>query len=634
METDTDTSATSARRLIVYALASEGTEPGRAVERALSGLRPHAGRIVVVAASSVDMSDLDRLNGLVDASISVSAEHFSPDFYRLALARERLADWDEVLLTGDGWFGPMVDFDEVFDRMSRVEASHWQMIEDRHGPLREFPDQGFPRQSLPWTWTLLRRAAFESAAWEQYWREPGSSTGEDLVFTERLSEAGLRGAHAYTADAFGTDHPAVFSADLLLDAGCPILSRTLFGLYPPLLQQHAVLGRDVLRAAEIHGFPLEAVWPTLSRTVPAKALNTNAGMLEVLPRSSSPEPGPHRIAVIAYISDVTLAPELRDRLAHLPDGYDLIITTNDGVKARHLRGLWSDGSSDHGVRRLDVRVTPANPGRDMSDFFVACRDVILSDDYDLVVKVHARRKRSKTMNVRRYFRRYQWDNILGGSEHIRAIIALFEREPGLGMVFPPMLHIGYSTMGRGWGPYRKAALAVLAQLSVRVPQDLVSPLAPYGGMWVARPAALRALASQGWTYRDFRGPRESDLARVLERIVVPVAARDGFHARTVLSREHAAISHTALEFKADEMLAAAPGYPVDQITLLHRAGPTGRGGIVGLTRMYLRLNHRVLSRLLLPPMAAAEHVFHRTSRARHAARDILGRRGRPKIKKG
>ena len=64
------------------------------------------------------------------------------------------------------------------------------------------------------------------------------------------------------------------------------------------------------------------------------------------------------------------------------------------------------------MQAVDVRVTPASKGRDMSDFFVGCRDVLLSGDYDLIVKVHSRRKQHKTMNVRRYFRRYQYENLL------------------------------------------------------------------------------------------------------------------------------------------------------------------------------------------------------------------------------
>ena len=97
-----------------------------------------------------------------------------------------------------------------------------------------------------------------------------------------------------------------------------------------------------------------------------------------------------------------------------------------------------------------------------------------------------------------------------------------------------------------------------------------------------------------------------------ERLVVAAAAQRGFHSRTVLAASHAAISHTALDFKNDQMFATLRGYPLDAILLLQRAGHTGYGGIVGLARMYLRLNHRLIARAVLPVLAATQWVYERT----------------------
>ncbi len=619
-------------RLVVYALASRGAALDPAVRTALEGLREHAARLVVVTSTSVSDADRADLRRLADRVQVGSGDAFRAEFYSIALADESVDDFDEILFTGDSWFGPVGEFAPVLERMSAEDADFWRMVENRHGPLREFPRQGFPRQTWPWSWVMVRRTAVASAPWVEFWSSRRAATDDsdsEQLFVAALEAAGLRGGYAFTTADFPDEHPAIFSAELLMDAGCPIVDRSLFGLYPPFLQQHAIVGREIVGALEKHGYPLSSFWPTLARTVPPKALNTNAGMLDILPAAGLDPEWTPRIVVIAYVSDVALAPELREKLDNLPSGYDLVITTNDGVKARQLRAIW-ENAENRSYAHFEVRVTPAGGGRDMSDFFVACRDVILSDRYDLIVKVHARRNRGKTVNLRRYFRRYQWENLLDSPEHVAGIIRLFETEPGLGLVFPPMIHIGYSTMGRGWSVYRDAAAELLEEMRVTVPQDLVSPLAPYGAMWVARPAALRSLAARGWTYRDYRGPANRDLARVQERIVVSVAAQDGFHSRTVLTRSHAGISHTALEFKADEMLATTTGYPVDQVALMHRAGPTGRGGIVGLSRMYLRLNHPVISRAVLPPMALAERVFMSTQRARRTAVESLrGWRVRP-----
>ena len=85
-----------------------------------------------------------------------------------------------------------------------------------------------------------------------------------------------------------------------------MLGRAVFSLYPPFLHRFAVMGRDILEHVEALGFPMPLIWQNLARTVPPKTLNTNAGMLEVLPDtddSYDPE-RPFRIAAIAHVTDV------------------------------------------------------------------------------------------------------------------------------------------------------------------------------------------------------------------------------------------------------------------------------------------------------------------------------------------
>ena len=69
-----------------------------------------------------------------------------------------------------------------------------------------------------------------------------------------------------------------------------------------------------------------------------------------------------------------------------------------------------------------------------------------------------------------------------------------------------------------------------------------------------------------------------------ERVVPLAAGEVGFHTRTVLTTEHAAISHASLEYKVDQLSSTTPGYPVEQIQYFHRAGWMGAGGAVAMTR--------------------------------------------------
>ena len=605
----------SAQRMVIYATSRLRGKTDDYITLALRALRPLASCLIVVACGDLDDSTRLHLEDLCDEVVADGGD-FTPGLYKRILDEHAdvLADLDEVVLTGDSWFGPVHDLTQVVDRMQGEGVDFWEMIENRAGAPRAFPEQGFPGRLEPWTWTVVRRRLFTSRAWHDYWVSGDSgrqALEQESRFAAHFHSRGFSGTAAFASHDFGNDDPGTLSPDLLVQAGCPIVKRMPFTLYPPYLHQQAVIGRDIVATIGASGYPLSALWQHLARTVQPKALNTIAGMLEVpvgpADRAESPA---LKIVVVAHVSDVDQAPELFRRLASLPPGYDLVVTTPDGRKAVTLSGMLD--KLGPGAGSVDVRVTPANRGRDMADLFIACRDVLIPGRYDLVVKVHARRSRRKTMNVRRYFRRYQLDNLLGSPDHVAGILNLFDREPGLGLVFPPMMHIGYATMGRAWGAYREPAQKLFAELGIGVPVDRISPLAPFGGMWFARPEALRLLAQQRWLYRDYAKPgrqRYRDLARLQERAVTYAAAELGFHSRTVLTPEHAAISHTAIEFKADQLFSTTRGYPVDSILLIQRAGNTGYGGLVGLSRMYLRINHRILSRILLPPLAGAQWVY-------------------------
>lgn len=296
------------------------------------------------------------------------------------------------------------------------------------------------------------------------------------------------------------------------------------------------------------------------RTTEPRVLYTNAAMLEILPnRTVTYDPDrPMRTVVIVHVFHEEMTGELLDRIATLPGRFDLVITTSDETKAASIRTTVVR-RTDLAVDEMDVRVLPSNRGRDQSALYVGCRDVLLSGRYDLVVRIHSKRS-PQHEQVAAVFKRQQLDNLLLDREYAASVVALFQREPELGVVFPPMIHQGFRTMGSGWFMNRPRVELLCARLGISVPLDTGSPLAPYGGMFVARPEALRVLADELWDYDEY--PDESEygsdgtLAHAQERMVAYSAAHAGYLTRCVANAEYAAISHTLLEYKLDRLTAA------------------------------------------------------------------------------
>ncbi|MFD6697526.1 MULTISPECIES: rhamnan synthesis F family protein [unclassified Microbacterium] len=601
-----------ARRIVLFALHSDRGDADDATLHQLAALRPLAARLVAIVEPGLAAEGLAAVAEISDEVVGHDGAAVDARAYRTALQTVDVAPYEEVLFTGNGWFGPIGSFDDVVARMDASDAGVWRLMETTDHLPETFPMEGFPEALMPWTWTAARAEVVASQAWQEYWAV-AREDGED-AFAEVLAAQGVRSSTAFPATLGPRGNPGILAPGALLEAGCPVLLRAVFAQFPPLLDRFAVLVRPIVAEMDRRGYPVELLWRAVVRTTPPAALNALAGMLEVLPDASPARDeategsAPLRVVVLAHVPHLGFVDELAERLRQIPGSFDLVVTTTDGRKAAKLKERLRSSERDW-ARNAEVRVTWVPGGRDMGALLIGCRDILLSDRYDLVIRVHGREPRRKTLNIREYGRRYQLENLLSGPGYVQRIFDLFRAEPGLGMVFPPIVHIGYGTMGRGWGAYREPAEDLADVLGIAVPFDEVSPLAPYGGMWIGRPSALRIFAQHDWTVGDYHRSRRArwvELTRVQERLLGLAAAEAGYHCRTVLNREHAQISHTALEFKLDELSMTTRGYPVEQIHLLRRAGWTGYGGVVALTRMYINLNH--------PRIASVMQPLYRTAR--------------------
>lgn len=591
------------RRLLVYVVWDRRGGVDDFVAFALAGLREHASRVLVVVNGALTDEGRAKLEPVSDEILVRENVGFDIWAHKEALEHvgEGIAEFDEVVLTNDTWFGPVRPFGPVFEAMDAREVHFWGMTDHAREEPNPFTGKGVLPYHLQSFWIAVRREMFLSEEWASYWRDLPAMPSyfdavlkHEAVFTERFADAGFTHSVSYPCTDYDTRNPSLLNAGELLDRGCPVVKRRVFFQFPPYLDHFAVVGRWVLEKMIHFGYPVELALANLARTVPPKDLNTDAGLLSVLPEVdvSFDRSKPLRTVVVAHIFYDEMTDEILDRADTLPGEYDLVVTTPEAERAERIREVIA--RRPRRARQVDVRVVASNEGRDQSAFLIGCRDVLLGGAYDLVVKLHSKKTPQDGFNVGRHFKEQQYENLLNSAGYTANLLALFQREPGLGLVFPPTIHIGYPTMGRGWWS-NKPGFAVLAeQLGIRVPLDDLTPLAPYGSMFIARPEALRLLASHEWQYAQFGGAeayRDGGLAHILERMPVYAAGELGYHSRTVMTADQMAVSHTAFEFNFDELSSTIPGATYEQIEFLRLAGSTGNGRLRDFARIYMRLHH-------------------------------------------
>ena len=136
------------------------------------------------------------------------------------------------------------------------------------------------------------------------------------------------------------------------------------------------------------------------------------------------------------------------------------------------------------------------------------------------------------------------------------------------MVFPPVYHIAYPTLGHAWFANKERAAQEATRLGITVPLDDNTPLSAYGSFFIARPETLKLITSHGYRHEDF--PDESDyrdgaLTHVVERLVSYAVLNTGHHCREVMNAELAAINYSYLEYRAIAVGSKLPAYPRAQI---------------------------------------------------------------------
>jgi lipopolysaccharide biosynthesis protein len=590
------------RRLFVYVVWDRRGGVDDYVPYALAGMRAEAAHILVVVNGTLSQEGRAKLEPVCDDILV--RDNTGYDIWAQKEALEHVGDaiseFDEIILTNDTWFGPVRPYGPVLARMASRPVDFWGLSDHAREEPNPFTRKGVLHYHLQSFWIAVRRSMFLSEAWRAYWRDLPAMPDyfdavlkHEAVFTHHFATRGFHHDVAFPSADYPTDHPALFNPDLLLADGCPVLKRRPFFHYPPFLDRHAVIGRDIAKEVESYGYPVAMMWKNLARNVAPKILNADAGMLEVLPDVdvSSGSARALRIVAILHIFYTEMTDEMLDRVDTLPGAYDLVVTTPDADRAKTIADIIARRPRDG--RSVDIRVVASNAGRDQSAFLIGCRDILLDGGYDLVVKLHSKKTPQDGFNIGRHFKEQQFGNLLDSPGYTANLLALFQREPGLGLVYPPMIHIGYPTMGHAWWANKPGAEALCSELGIRVPLDDVSPLAPYGSMFVARPEALRLLVEHEWRYAQFGGAdayADGGLAHILERLPSYAAGESGYHTRTVATAEYMSISHTALEYKLDQLSSTLPGDTVDAIHYLRGVGQVGRGRLIDFARMYIRLH--------------------------------------------
>lgn len=493
-----------------------------------------------------------------------------------SIGYDKLADsYDEVILLNYTFFGPIFPFSELFNEMDSRECDFWGISDHSEVTPNPFTGRGVLPRHIQSHFIAARSRMLKSAEFRKYWQEmPMIRSYEDSVlthesrFTSHFESRGFTSSVYINKDDYPSLYPTFFDIKETIKNRSPILKRRLFFHNPLWMDANYVDLRgtmDIIKATS--SYDVNLINQNINRTVKPRDLYTNLEQLRILPteyhfrENYGDEKHNLSVAVVAHVYYSDMWDELYSFIKNIPCEFDLYISTSTQSDAEVLR--------EHTKKlkqNVDIRVVEENRGRDMSSLFITFKDVGLNDKYDYICRLHTKkmsedgfaRNEFSKVNV---FKHHLYENLLGTPEYISNLLGFMRNNSDIGIVCPPVMHIGNHTMGHGWGAVKTQVSALCKDLDIVVPLDDDTPVAVYGTMFWFKPQALRPLFQRNWKWNDF--DEEPVLAGegiipVLERVICCVAKNEGYSIYNVMTPGQAERNYTKLEFKHQKIMSTLP----------------------------------------------------------------------------
>jgi lipopolysaccharide biosynthesis protein len=577
------------KRLCIYATTGKETEQvrGRYVPYALKKYKEIAERVIVVTDIRADHPNFNEIDAVADLIVRSPNELIrgSLDGYRLGFAAvggEELASYDEIIFVDTVCYGPVYPLQPILDDPRRVSVDFWSAgFFTRKANRRIFEKIKLDQVMTLNFFTVNRRVAM-SPVFQEFMREDhvfrddvDYRVGGEYGLHLALERAGFKWGSFLSPDQIQTDEPLLYEAAELVRLGCPIVLRNIFSLDPLLADMQAVECRRVLAAlAENTDFDTAMIWESVLPYYPLRLIQSNMDDLRIF--DSEPAENPKRqwdlggkIAVVAHIYYVEMLPEFLELVAKVPCDFDFFISTSSPQHKQKIEeGL---KSFDCGGSKV-VRVVEQNRGRDMSSLFITFRDVMLSGEYAWALRLHSKRTPQMSWQIGQSFKRHLIENLVPSRRFVQCLFDLLEKPEyrNVGIVAPPVVHIGFGTLGHSWFANRKPVERLAKKLGIDVPLDSDTPVAVYGTMYWFRPEALAPMFRYDWKWEDYNAePHHIDggLAHVQERLICYCAQDQGFRTLALMSSAQAARSYLKLEYK-HQLLSSC--FPVRDIRLQYQ----------------------------------------------------------------
>lgn len=564
------------KRYAVYVFYDKNGKADRYCDFFLNGLKQEVDFLQVIVNGEIDKESYNRLETIADDILVRPNEGYDVKAYKTGILKpgfDKLVEYDEVIICNDTLYGPLYPLSEMFEKMNSIDVDFWGLTNFHGVGFDPFGtvEYGYLPRHIQSFFMVFRKSLIESDKFQNFWSKFPTVNGYEQAiglfeasFTKKFEDYGFKWAvYADSSDLEGytLDPLRDFPKYMIEEKRCPFMKkRTFYHEYGEAMERSG--GEAASEAFKFIrdelDYNIDLIWENLLRTQNMADIKKRLQLNYVISskykkaRNNSIK----KIALVLHIYYIELAEFCRRYVESLPDYVDVFITVPDERRLKVAKDVFKDIPN-----KTEFRIT-GNIGRDVAPFIVGCRDVI--ENYELICKVHGKKVyQVKPMSLGESWAYECFENLLGNRCITENIIALFENDPRLGIVSPPIPHHGpyYPTIGKGeWGENYKIVEKLAKKLNINVDINRnKEPNAPLGSMFWVRTDALKPLFRHNWKYSDMPKEPIADDNTVLHGIerLYPFSAQEaGYYCADIVSSSYAPVEINSLRFQEDELVAA------------------------------------------------------------------------------
>ena len=481
---------------------------------------------------------------------------FDMEAWRQGILRneKNFADYDELVLFNDSFYGPFQTFEKIFAEMNekKSDADFWGIT--IHGKMpdeTEICPYGYIPEHLQSYFLVFRSKIFHSKEFISYWKEASEAENftkaileHEVCLTKKFFDKGFTyAAYCDTRELekdydSKIDHSLILPEKLLKNYNCPVLKKKVF-LLPREHFLHENYADEPRRSFEFiknnTNYDVNLIWQNLLRKHNISAIKSNLALDYILPTNfsiSDPKSALKETVIAVYLYYEDLFPECIKFLCNAPKEISIVVAVDSEKKKNLAEKLFNDFD-----RKCEVRIVNGR-GRDLAALLVGCADVFEKFKYLCFIHDKKSIRPNESVAVGRAFFLMLWRNTLSSENFIKNIIATFENEPRLGLLVPPQPYNGeYKDIffiAKCWSVLSYEKILELADefgISKKLFDINTDPPA-IGSVFWARTEALKKITEKNWKIEDFPAepmPIDGTINHALERIFPFAAQSSGFY---------------------------------------------------------------------------------------------------------